>query len=429
MDGLAPATVGNSSKPANGNYKKDDDLDFIVTWDDSVEVTGVPRIKIDLLSGTVYADYLSGTSTANLTFRYTVVATNYDPNGIVMNSPIELNGGTLKDSNGNDAELTYGLPNTSSVDVDGRVPVVTTVSEPLDGDYKQGDTLYFDVNFDKNITVTNSPRLTIDAGGTTVYANYFSGTGSSSIRFRYIVGAIEEDNNGISVTSLIDLNTTGILQDSFGNDALLTTPAFATSNITVDGVIPSFVGNAFPPVDGTYKDGEDLFFSVTYDEPVNVTNTPRISFDVGGTTRYADYVSGTGTATLNFQNTIVTDDEDTNGITMTTPLEFNGGNIEDLAGNTAPNLYSLPVTTGILIDAIHPLILSTGQIGDGTYIDGQTLTLSVTYDEAVYMTVANTYISVLVGLSVKNFDYVSGSGTTTHILLILFRLVMMTLME
>lgn len=67
--------------------------------------------------------------------------------------------------------------------------------------------------------------------------------------------------------------------------------------------------------------------TVNLSETVNVTGTPRIAVDVGGTTRYATYSSGTGTNSLTFTLAPQAGDVDLDGITVSSPIDLNGGTI------------------------------------------------------------------------------------------------------
>ena len=77
-------------------------------------------------------------------------------------------------------------------------------------------------------------------------------------------------------------------------------------------VITSVTG----PANGTYRTGQNLDFTVNFNEPVTVTGTPIISLTIGSTTRFASYVSGSGTSALVFRYTIQAGDTDTNGIAV-----------------------------------------------------------------------------------------------------------------
>jgi hypothetical protein len=93
-----------------------------------------------------------------------------------------------------------------------------------------------------------------------------------------------------------------------------------------------------------------LNFTVTASEPLTVTGTPRIAIDVGGTTRYASYVSGSGTTALTFSYAVQPGDFDADGITIASPVDLNGGSITDVAGNPAPSLtFTLPDTSALKV--------------------------------------------------------------------------------
>jgi hypothetical protein len=93
-----------------------------------------------------------------------------------------------------------------------------------------------------------------------------------------------------------------------------------------------------------------LTFTVNASEPVTVTGTPRVAIDVGGTTRYATYASGSGTSALTFSYAVQPGDFDANGITLASPVDLNGGSISDIAGNPASALtFTLPDTSSIKV--------------------------------------------------------------------------------
>ncbi len=98
-----------------------------------------------------------------------------------------------------------------------------------------------------------------------------------------------------------------------------------------------------------------LPFIVNMSEAVTVTgcpvNCPRIAVDVGGVTRYATYTSGSGTSTLTFTYDMVGGDLDLDGVTLSSPLDLNGGTITDLNGNPETNLsFTVPNTSGVKVD-------------------------------------------------------------------------------
>jgi len=92
-------------------------------------------------------------------------------------------------------------------------------------------------------------------------------------------------------------------------------------------------------------------FTINLSEAVNVTGTPRIAVDVGGVTRYATYTSGTGTSALIFTYAMVAGDVDLDGVTVSSPIDLNGGTIKDLAGNDlSPLTFTLPNTSNVKVN-------------------------------------------------------------------------------
>ena len=99
----APAVTGVrvSSTPASGDtYLLGETIRVTVAFSETVNVTGAPRLKIDMdpaAWGEKWASYESGGGTTSLTFAHTVVEPNYSTQGIaVLANTLELNGGAIR---------------------------------------------------------------------------------------------------------------------------------------------------------------------------------------------------------------------------------------------------------------------------------------------------------------------------------------------
>ncbi|MCC9166338.1 Ig-like domain-containing protein [Pontibacter harenae] len=138
IDGVAPI-VAQVAVPANGSYKAGQNLDFIVTFSEEVAVTGTPALTLTVGSTDRDVEYVSGSGTTDLLFRYTVQAGELDANGVALANAITLNGGTIRDAAGNNVSLTLtNIGNTGQILVDAVVPSVAISSEapdPLNGSY------------------------------------------------------------------------------------------------------------------------------------------------------------------------------------------------------------------------------------------------------------------------------------------------------
>lgn len=95
-------------------------------------------------------------------------------------------------------------------------------------------------------------------------------------------------------------------------------------------------------------------FTVHTSETVTVTTsggTPRLKLNLDGQDAYASYASGSGSTSLVFSYSPVPGDLDLDGISITSPLELNGGTITDAGGNAlSPLSFSIPATSGIKLD-------------------------------------------------------------------------------
>jgi hypothetical protein len=123
-----------------------------------------------------------------------------------------------------------------------------------------------------------------------------------------------------------------------------------TTSVTIDRTSPS-VSSITAPANATYIPAGQINFTANMSEAVVVTGTPRIAITIGTTTRYANYVAGSGTASLGFRYTVATDaaDIDTNGIVATSPIELNGGTMADVATNTSNRTFTPPTMTSVLV--------------------------------------------------------------------------------
>lgn len=106
-------TTTNVAVPANGVYATGQSLDFTVNFDQSVTVTGTPFITLMVGASPVQAQYVSGSGTASLVFRYVVQAGDMDANGVTVGS-INLNGGTIRNAGNANAVITLNNVGSTS---------------------------------------------------------------------------------------------------------------------------------------------------------------------------------------------------------------------------------------------------------------------------------------------------------------------------
>ncbi|WP_290622432.1 hypothetical protein, partial [Arsukibacterium sp. UBA4203] len=108
----------------------------------------------------------------------------------------------------------------ASVLVDAIAPSVSSVNVPANSTYVSGQNFDFAINFDENITVNTgggTPQLALTVGAITRQAVYLSGSGTSSLLYRYTVQNGDDDSDGIAIGSLA--SNGGTLRDAAGNNA------------------------------------------------------------------------------------------------------------------------------------------------------------------------------------------------------------------
>ena len=121
IDGVRPEVASVSSPNASMAYSAGDSITVGVTFDDTVEVDtarGTPTIMLETGRPGSHATYQSGSGSPTLLFRYIVAPVDEsDDLDYSSESALVLNGGTIRDGVGNDADL--GLPPPGS---DGLLP-------------------------------------------------------------------------------------------------------------------------------------------------------------------------------------------------------------------------------------------------------------------------------------------------------------------
>lgn len=140
------------------------------------------------------------------------------------------------------------------------------------------------------------------------------------------------------------------------------------------------------PAAGRYKAGSDLLFTLTFARPVMVVGSPSFPVALGGASRDAAYVGGTGTDTLTFKVSVVAGDNAPAGITLPQALSESIDNrICDLASEVSSQSLDLPAVDGttVIVDTVAPGATSLIQPAYGPYSAGKTVEARVRFSEAV----------------------------------------------
>lgn len=112
------ATVNTATGITNGHhYVSSNAISLTLTYDESVTVTGSPSIAVNISATVRQMVYASGSGTAALVFTYSPVVSGdvCTAGQFSVASTVVLNSGTINDSTGTPAILTYTPPTTSTV--------------------------------------------------------------------------------------------------------------------------------------------------------------------------------------------------------------------------------------------------------------------------------------------------------------------------
>ena len=393
IDTTTPTISAIAESPSSSDLDAGKTVTFTLTTTEAVTVVttgGTPTLTLND-GGT--ATYSGGSGTNALTFSYTVGAGQNT--AALAATAVNLNGGTIKDGAGNAANLSLtGLTQTGP-QIDTTAPTVSSVTATA-GDYGTGQVLTLTLNMSEAATVTGTPTLTLNDGGT---ASYVSGSGTSTLVFSYTV-ALGQNTAALQATAV-----TGTITDLAGNALGSSSLPQTLAGVIVNTTGPTISAISESPSSGDLDAGKTVTLTLDTSEVVTVNTTggtPTLTLNDGGT---ATYTGGSGTNALTFSYTVGAG-QNTSALAATA-VNLNGGTIKDGASNPASLLLTGLTQTGPQIDTTSPTVSSvTATAGD--YDAGKALTLTLTMSEAVDVTGTPTLTLNDGGTA----TYVSGSGSS-----------------
>ena len=234
---LTSVTVTSTPRKTSDTYGAREHIEFSMTFDAPVTVTGDPTFAFDL-GGASTATWYAGSGTTTLRFSHAVSggsSGDEDTNGISWaQNAIELNGGTIAGTdNAVAAVLTHvAQSNLAAHKVDGRTTAVTpaTVTVAVTSTpmlMASGSTTADTYGFGETIVITVTVSEAVEVEGDPVFRFSLTNPGSAAnnpqatydrtrsiattIVFTYTVQAGDRDNNGIwigthSQTFMLDAN-------------------------------------------------------------------------------------------------------------------------------------------------------------------------------------------------------------------------------
>jgi hypothetical protein len=155
---------------------------------------------------------------------------------------------------------------------------------PAGKTYIAGEQIIFSITHPGILTVTGTPRLSIDIGGNSVFADYQNGSGTKTLTFSYTVLANDLDADGIEVLSSLDLNGGSITFDNKGvvtNTETNFNEGGFLNLVKVDAVVPtltSIIPVALPT--STLYVGQSIEMAASFSENILITGSPTIDIDI-----------------------------------------------------------------------------------------------------------------------------------------------------
>ena len=248
IDTTTPTPTSIVETPSNGIVSIGKIVDFTLGLNEAVTVSGTPTLTLN--DGGIAT--FTGNSGNSFSFSYTVSAINSNVASLAATA-VHLNGGSIQDGAGNNANLSLNGLSQTGPQVDAMIPAVTAlVEQPGTGDLVAGKTVTITLDFNEAVIVAGgAPTLTLNDGGMATYA---SGSASSALSFDYTVGAHDSSVASLAV-NVINLNG-GTIQDSGGNNASLSLIGLSQSGpqITVNPLSPPTVTAQTP--NQTWEQGE-----------------------------------------------------------------------------------------------------------------------------------------------------------------------------
>ena len=372
-----PAVTNVSSAKTDGTYGIGEVIEITVAFTKPVTITGTPQLTLE--TGTVdrTANYSSGSGTAVLKFTYTVQSGDESADlDYASAAALSLNGGTIQSALGTDAVLTLPLPGASgSLSANKSIviqafPSVSLTVDPASISEAGGASSITAILSELS---SQAVTVTLSYSGTATSGSDYNSSASTTITIP--AGDLSADAAvGITATQDADVegNETIIIDitevaKGFENGTQQQTITIMDDDIATVSSVSSTTA------DGSYKTGEGITVTVTFNAPVTVAGTPQLLLETGTTDRAADYVSGSGTDVLTFNYTVQAGDSSGDlDYAGTGSLTLNGGTIQnsgfdaDLTLPAPGAANSLSANKSIVIDTMAPSAPGTPDLAEGS---------------------------------------------------------------
>ncbi|MBR0795965.1 heparin lyase I family protein [Bradyrhizobium jicamae] len=345
---IQPAVTKATASPGTGTEAAGSTITLSLAFNEAVKVTGTPTLKLN--DGST-ATYVSGSGTSSLTFRTTVASTNTATSALAITGVNLPTGTSIKNLSGVAASLSGAVKTFTGLKIDPTTPPAVTTPPPVvtkpppvvtttlpavtkatavpgTGTALVGNTVTLTLAFNKAVTVTGKPTLSLNDGG---IATYLSGSGTGTLTFRTTIASNNTAHSALAITK-VNLPSGASIKDSSGVAAKLSGAVKTFTGLKVDPTDPAVASVTALPKTGTEVVGNTITLALRFWETMKVTGTPTLALNDGGT---ATYVGGSGTNVLTFRTTVKSTDKSTSALAITGVNLPNGASIKDLLGTPA----------------------------------------------------------------------------------------------
>jgi len=251
-------------------------------------------------------------------------------------------------------------------------PTVTEadLSQPA-GDLNAGGTLQVFVTMSSGVTVSGTPALTLNDGGTASYDAGESDPANGSLVFDYTPGSEATPNLAISGVAA----NGAIVQDASANPADFSGLFNIGSGLSINS--PLQVASVTASPEGEVATGQTVEITLALNNGATVDATggaPTLALNNGATASYDGALSNPSSGTLVFDYVVgssdATPDLSAFGVTLPT-----GTTVQDAAGDNADFTGALNQSLGVQVDPSFVNLFYASQTG--AISTGQTLQLSI----------------------------------------------------
>ncbi len=416
-----PPTVSSvefTSNPTGNVYAIDDIVETTVNFSAAVDITGTPQLELDFAGTPKAVDCVAATNQNWMGCYYEVVAGDVAAGGIaIAANKLTLNGGAITATGS--TTITAVLAHAAvAIDanhkVDGIRPTLVTTGANAPTTSTDGTKVI--LTFSEDIDTVTRSLITIEGNSVALPT---SGESISGPTVELTLTTALTD----SAASLTVALAVGAVSDAAGNDNA-TLAAATVTNAVVSATAPTVTGVALTSTTAPYGIGEAVQATVTFSESVDITGTPQLELDLGGSpnvTKTADCASATGTTTMVCSYEVESGVQATGGVAIgANKLTLNSGTI--YANGSTTNAAVLDHSTvgrdsSHKVDGVRPTLVTTGANAPKTSTDGAKVILTFSEDIG---SVDRTNITIYDANAPSNMFSTSGesfSGRTVELTL------------